>query len=334
MGKLRYTTETFIEKARECHGDNFDYSLVDYQGINTKVKIICPVEGHGVFEQTPTNHTHKTAPRGCPKCRYIKSAQGIMKSREEADLDLYTKFGDRIKIKSGFVKHTHPCTLTCSKHGDFVKTVTSTLGLKYGCTKCAEEDMGKSLTSPKSQEDFILDAVSSHGYKYDYSNVEYVNSVTKIEIYCPTHDHTFFMQPDNHLNGERCIYCAREVMAEKLTGWYTKENVERNKEKLINEKNNLYVMHMTDGEESFYKIGIAKDTNHRVGHIRRQSNYEPKVLLKARSSTYNCFNKEQKLHSMFKKDRYKPSRKFKGHTECFSLDREDLIFLEEVLLSI
>ena len=55
MGK-RLTTEEFISKAREVHGDRYDYSKVEYKNAKTKVKIICPI--HGVFEQSPDAHLH------------------------------------------------------------------------------------------------------------------------------------------------------------------------------------------------------------------------------------------------------------------------------------
>lgn len=54
---------TFIEEAREVHGDKYDYSLVEYKKAVQKVKIICPE--HGVFEQTPIGHI---TGRGCHKC--------------------------------------------------------------------------------------------------------------------------------------------------------------------------------------------------------------------------------------------------------------------------
>lgn len=62
-------TEYFIEKAIEFHGDKYDYSLVEYQKTDIKVKIICPT--HGEFEQVPNSHLNG---RGCPTCvRFTKS---------------------------------------------------------------------------------------------------------------------------------------------------------------------------------------------------------------------------------------------------------------------
>ena len=39
------TTEIFIKKSREKHGDKYDYSKVDYVNGRTKVCIICPEHG-------------------------------------------------------------------------------------------------------------------------------------------------------------------------------------------------------------------------------------------------------------------------------------------------
>lgn len=62
MGK-KLTSKEFIEKSKKVHGDKYDYSLVDYIGAHTKIKIICTI--HGVFEQTPTSHL---AGKNCKLC--------------------------------------------------------------------------------------------------------------------------------------------------------------------------------------------------------------------------------------------------------------------------
>ncbi len=57
------TTKGFIIDAVLVHRDKYDYSLVDYKGSHTKIKIICPT--HGDFMQTPDGHLQG---QGCPKC--------------------------------------------------------------------------------------------------------------------------------------------------------------------------------------------------------------------------------------------------------------------------
>lgn len=48
------TIEDFVNKAREVHGDKYDYSKVEYADAHKNVCIICPK--HGEFLQTPANH--------------------------------------------------------------------------------------------------------------------------------------------------------------------------------------------------------------------------------------------------------------------------------------
>ena len=72
--KNTQTQEKFIERAKQIHGDKYDYSLVNYKGCNEKVKIICPT--HGIFEQTARDHYRGS---GCPKCRESHGARATRK---------------------------------------------------------------------------------------------------------------------------------------------------------------------------------------------------------------------------------------------------------------
>lgn len=58
-----YDTDSFIRKAKEIHGDKYDYSKAEYINNHTKVCIICPI--HGEFWQVPNSHLSEN---GCPKC--------------------------------------------------------------------------------------------------------------------------------------------------------------------------------------------------------------------------------------------------------------------------
>lgn len=42
IGWKHLTTETFVELAKQIHGDKYGYSKVEYKNSNTKVCIICP----------------------------------------------------------------------------------------------------------------------------------------------------------------------------------------------------------------------------------------------------------------------------------------------------
>lgn len=63
----KYSNEEFIIRAREVHGDLYDYSKVNYINKETPIEIIC--SKHGSFWQTPHNHISGC---GCPKCKATK----------------------------------------------------------------------------------------------------------------------------------------------------------------------------------------------------------------------------------------------------------------------
>lgn len=51
----RLTTEEFIRRAKEVHGEKYDYSVTEYINKRTKVKIRCKKCGN-IFEAFPNNH--------------------------------------------------------------------------------------------------------------------------------------------------------------------------------------------------------------------------------------------------------------------------------------
>ena len=62
--------------------------------------------------------------------------------------------------------------------------------------------MGRKLT----KEEFVLKARKIHGFKYNYSKVEYIDTKTKVCIVCPEHGE-FWQTPSGHLSGRGCPIC-------------------------------------------------------------------------------------------------------------------------------
>ena len=65
----RLSTERFIERAKEVHGDKYDYSLVTYTTPWAKIDVVCP--DHGAFK---SNYLLLKG-IGCPKCGIGKAVQ-------------------------------------------------------------------------------------------------------------------------------------------------------------------------------------------------------------------------------------------------------------------
>jgi len=82
----KLSTEDFIKRAKEVHGNKYDYSKVNYKSLESKVTIICPI--HGEFEQRADSHLFQKS--GCPKCN---------QSKGEIDVENYL-IKNNIKYKS------------------------------------------------------------------------------------------------------------------------------------------------------------------------------------------------------------------------------------------
>ena len=60
----------FITKAREVHGDKYDYSRAVYKDMRSKIEVICPV--HGSYFQRAQSHL---LGHGCPLCKSDKQKE-------------------------------------------------------------------------------------------------------------------------------------------------------------------------------------------------------------------------------------------------------------------
>jgi hypothetical protein len=58
-----FDTKSFIKKAKEIHGNNYDYANVNFINMNELIDISCNV--HGISKQTPIYHLNNF---GCKKC--------------------------------------------------------------------------------------------------------------------------------------------------------------------------------------------------------------------------------------------------------------------------
>jgi uncharacterized alpha/beta hydrolase family protein len=60
-GTTQERKEKFLKKATEIHKNMYDYSVVDYKNINTKIQIIC-LEHGGFFQTPPQSFSRKALP--------------------------------------------------------------------------------------------------------------------------------------------------------------------------------------------------------------------------------------------------------------------------------
>ena len=189
--------------------------------------------------------------------------------------------------------------IICPEHGSFYKAPKHHLD-GQGCQECSNR---KRLDT----ELFIERAIGVHKDRYDYSMVEYIGIVNKVDIICEKHG-TFSQTSHDHLKGSGCIKCANE---NKTVGKLYLRH------KNIHEICYLYNIKLTGNGEEFYKWGISKNLDDRHRKIHSQSGYNIEIINVIIDTRLNCDRLEDKLLHKYKRYQYKPEIKFGGWTECY-----------------
>lgn len=197
--KQKRTKEQFIQDALNIHKNCYDYSLVSYKDVKTKVKIKC-LKCDTIFEQSPSQHLQG---QGCPVCSKEKIREALSYTQEEWVSKARQIHGDKYDYSK--VKYSNSQTkvcIICPEHGEFWQKAASHLK-GSGCPKCAKSKQGPKR---KTTEEFIKRAKEIHGDKYDYSKTTYIKSKEKLTIICKKHGE-FQQLPEIHLRGCGCPKC-------------------------------------------------------------------------------------------------------------------------------
>ena len=200
----------FIKKARNVHGEKYDYSKSLYLGSREKIEIICPL--HGSFFQLATNHLNG---RGCKECSKIKITRNQSSNTEEFISKARNIHGDIYDYSLVNYKNNNTqVEIICTEHGKFIQPPKDHLSGR-GCPICGRERSNEDIKSRLmlSKDEFIKRANEVHGNKYDYSLINYKDTRTKIEIVCKKHG-SFFQSPNKHMQGRGCPACGRERTTE------------------------------------------------------------------------------------------------------------------------
>lgn len=177
----KLTTEDFIGKSMEVHGNKYDYSKVNYINSKTKVCIICPE--HGEFWQEPSSHL---SGRKCNECAKIVSAnkrkmtlnefvckaQLIHRNRYDYTNSIYNGISEYIDIK-------------CPSHGVF-KQIASYHLSGNGCQQCAQE-----ITNSASEKELFDFIGSLYGGIIMHNYRKILDDNKELDIYLPSKNIAF-----------------------------------------------------------------------------------------------------------------------------------------------
>lgn len=219
------TLEQFIKKAREVHGDIYDYSKVGLT--DKKVLIICSI--HGEFRQTIAVHLYDKCK--CPKCGLEKRKSPLKKTTEQFINEATAIHGKGIYDYSltNYIDSHTDVLIRCIKC-DIVFKIKPYAHINktapQGCRKCGYEN--RIIPHQKTTEQYVTEAKAIWP-DYDYSMTIYTNKITKIKYGCPKHG-IIEQYPNLHLK-HGCQFCNGRGPSKYTTETFIKRAVEIHNDK-------------------------------------------------------------------------------------------------------
>ena len=249
--------EKLISELKEIYNknNNLDFSKIEYFNNTTKIEIFC--KKHGSFKITPTNLLKGY---GCKKCNKEENAKIQFIKYIEKFNKIHNNKYDYSKIN--YTEAHKKGTIICPIRGEFNQKIIHHAN-GQACPKCS--------LGIKTNSQFIEESNKIHNNKYDYSQLIYINTQTKIKIICPEHG-LFTQYPSHHINGNGCRKCAYVKSRLRRLEQISKDKFEGNQiipaynkkacilfDK-ISKKENLHIQHaMNGGEYYISKLGYWLD---------------------------------------------------------------------------
>lgn len=209
------TNDEFIKKAKEIHGDKYDYSLTNYQNMKSKVKIIY---NGWVFEQKAEDHLlGKLCELRWNTERFIFESKKIHSDKYDYSKVKFVNMKTNVIIILDGIEYSQSPTkhlmgrspekwIKLKSNKEYIEEARKVWGYKYDYSlvdykgsheeilikyknriykqKAVQHLLGYKCERDtiKNQDDFIKKCIEKHGDKYDYSLVEYKSINKKIKI--------------------------------------------------------------------------------------------------------------------------------------------------------
>ena len=237
----RLTTEEFIKKAKEKHGDKYDYSKTVYVNNRTKVCVIC--KEHGEFFTYPSSHLSGA---GCKICSRIKLSNKFSKTTEQFIKECKELYGDRFDYSKVEYKnnHTKVCII-CPKHGEF--WITPQCFLRgNNCPKCKMSHL----------ENTIRMLLEHNNIRYEYEKRFDWLGLQSLDFYLPEYNIAIECQGRQHF---------------QAFGLFNKERVQKTKEydkrkKELCDKNGVKLLYYSELNIKFPYL-VYTDKNELLNEI-------------------------------------------------------------------
>lgn len=202
------STDEFVAKAKEVHGDRYLYSKTEYRSHRYKVVVTCKV--HGDFHQDPSNHL---SGHGCPMCAHDATGDRTRLQQDDFLRKARAKHGDAYGYElARYTRYGDKATIRCPEHGYFTQIVADHLD-GHGCPACGTQIAPGAPALPF--DTFEARARLVHGDEYQYDREAFSTVRSKVRIKCEQHG-WFEQVGANHLNGTGCPFCSISVPHREL----------------------------------------------------------------------------------------------------------------------
>jgi hypothetical protein len=202
--RSRIPWETYKQTLISVHGDLYDYSKVQWNGVDNHITVIC--KKHGEFNIRAQSHKQG---RGCAKCSNESTIQYNKlntKTFIERSIKIWGETYDYSKVD--YSDSTQKIRIICRVHGEFDQLPSN--HYKYGCPSCGRKlNVRNNELKDRCRREFVEKANKIHKNKYTYDHSNYIDAVTKVIVTCATHG-DFNVSPNNHLRGKGCPACGLE----------------------------------------------------------------------------------------------------------------------------
>lgn len=207
--KEPFSTERFVEQAKQVHGDTYNYDKVAYDTSRTPIKITC--EDHGDFEQVPLNHLQGC---GCPVCGDLSRSKSMTVSQKAFVEASVKAHGSKYDYSKAIYKSANESVdVICKEHGIFTQKARHHIA-GHGCPRCA--NVGPSNMERELYE--LVKQILPKGTTVKQS-VRHIIKPKELDIYIPSkrlaiefngdHWHSHDMLNDKKYHQKKTLACQK-----------------------------------------------------------------------------------------------------------------------------
>jgi hypothetical protein len=187
-------TDAFIKRAKDAHGNRYDYGLTKYVSVGKKVEILCGI--HGLFRIRPDHHS---SGHGCSDCHggKVSTWEDLQRKANLAHDHKYDY------SKFVYLNAKSKSVVICPIHGEFETCLDYHIRCKVGCPRCS------TATRSSVNESEIGDYVSSLGVEVKRTGRSLIPPM-ELDLYIPSsrlaveYNGNFF-----HSYNPECRYCIK-----------------------------------------------------------------------------------------------------------------------------